>query len=346
MKKGFSYYTIDTDRYQDRRIKRLKRAYGCEGLTVYDYVLCEIYRVEGYCISWDGDIAFDIADYLDLMTDRVSEIVKFCAEIGLFEQTLFEQNIITSIAIQSRYVEMCRRTNRTAKIPTECDLLSANSVNDESEKVSDKTEEMSGKAHRISDNRGQMSDKTGEMSDFPTRNKVKENKINNISLSLSPSHEVESAESGDIGGVSAAEKESFFEILFFRNFKNPQKEVERLIDHYSAVGWRRHGDIRAVKDKTALAKGWMPENKEQGIGKFQPDILTKLQAAYAEIKAESPQDASTIIHGTIKIDDIGDHVRIFCASKSVEEAYRRHLPIVLANNLTNGKRGMFSYPNI
>lgn len=344
MKKGFSYYTIDTDRYQDRRIKRLKRAYGCEGLTVYDYVLCEIYRVEGYCISWDGDIAFDIADYLDLTTNKVSEIVAFCAEIGLFEQTLFEQNIITSIAIQSRYVEMCRRTNRTAKIPTEYDLLSANSVNDESEKVSDKTEEMSGKAHRISDNRGQMSDKTEEMSDFPTRNKVKENKINNISLSLSPSHEVESAESGDIGGVSAAEKESFFEILFFRNFKNPQKEVERLIDHYSAVGWRRHGDIRAVRDKTALAKGWMPENKEQGIGRFPPDILLKLQAVYAEIKAESPQDASTIIHGTHGFDRDIDNFRIKCDSKTVVQSYERHCPIIKANNLTNGKQLVYGVP--
>ena len=164
------------------------------------------------------------------------------------------------------------------------------------------------------------------------------------SLSLSPSHEVENAESGeDIGGVSAADRERIFEILFFRNFKNPEKETDRLIDHYSAVGWRRHGDIRAVKDKTALAKSWTPENKEQGIGKFQPDVLAKLQAIYAEIKAESPQDASTIIHGTRKIDDIGDHVRIFCASKSVEEAYRRHMPIVIANNLTNGKRGMFAY---
>lgn len=167
------------------------------------------------------------------------------------------------------------------------------------------------------------------------------------SLSLSPSHEVENAESGeDIGGVSAADRERIFEILFFRNFKNPEKETDRLIDHYSAVGWRRHGDIRAVKDKAALAKSWTPENKEQGIGKFQPDVLAKLQAIYAEIKAQAPQDASTIIHGTRKIDDIGDHVRIFCASKSVEEAYRRHLPIVIANNLTNGKRGMFSYPNI
>lgn len=347
MKKGFPYYTIDADRYQDRRIKRLKRAYGCEGLTVYDYVLCEVYRVEGYYISWDDDIVFDISDYLDLTTDRISEIVAFCAEIGLFEQTLFEQNIITSAAIQSRYVEMCRRTNRTVKIPTEYDLLSEKTADDESEKMSDKRGQMSDKAPQISDKIGQISDKRGQMSDFKTHNKVKENKINNnsLSLSLSPSESRESESGEDIGGVSAADRESFFEILFFRNFKNPQKEVERLIDHYSAVGWRRHGDIRAVKDKKALARNWKPQS-ENDIGRFQPDVLAKLQAAYAEIKAESPEDASTIIHGTRKIDDIGDHVRIFCASKSVEEAYRRHLPIVIANNLTNGKRGMFSYPNI
>lgn len=343
MKKGFSYYTIDTDRYQDRRIKRLKRAYGCEGLTVYDYVLCEIYRVEGYCISWDGDIAFDIADYLDLTTDRISEIVAFCAEIGLFEQTLFKQNIITSAAIQSRYIEMCRRTNRTAKIAAEYDLLSENPVNDESEKTSNKTEEISDKAPRISDKRGQMSDKAGGMSDFPTRNKVKENKINNnsLSLSLSPLKSRESESGEDTGGVSAAEKESFFEILFFRNFKNPQKEVERLIDHYSAVGWRRHGDIRAVRDKKALARNWKSQS-ENDIGRFQPDILAKMQAAYAEIKAESPEDARTIIHETIRFED-GLDFRIVC-SMAAMEAYNRHWQIFDKINLRNGKQGRYSVP--
>ena len=171
--------------------------------------------------------------------------------------------------------------------------------------------------------------------------KVKKSKENNNSLSLSPSHEVENAESGeDIGGVSAAEKESFFEILFFRNFKNPQKEVERLIDHYSAVGWRRHGDIRAVRDKTALARNWKPQS-ENDIGRFQPDILQKLQAAYAEIKAESPEDASTILHGTHGFDDTVDRLRILCDSNAVAQAYERHLPIIRANNITNGKRLMY-----
>lgn len=168
--------------------------------------------------------------------------------------------------------------------------------------------------------------------------KVKRSKENNNSLSLSPSHEVENAESGeDIGGVSAAEKESFFEILFFRNFKNPEKETDRLIDHYSAVGWRRHGDIRAVRDKTALARNWKPQS-ENDIGRFQPDILAKLQAIYAEIKAESPQDASAIIHGTYGFDEMPGLFRIKCINKATADAYERHCAIIQANNLTNGKR--------
>ena len=165
-----------------------------------------------------------------------------------------------------------------------------------------------------------------------------ENKNNSLSLSLSPSESRESESGEDIGGVSAADRERIFEILFFRNFKNPQKEVERLIDHYSAVGWRRHGDIRAVNDKTALAKGWTPENKEQGIGKFQPDVLVKLQAIYTEIKAESPEDASTIIRGTYGFDEMPDLFRIKCISKATADAYERHCAIIKANNLTNGKR--------
>lgn len=164
----------------------------------------------------------------------------------------------------------------------------------------------------------------------------------NNSLSLSPSHEVESAESGDIGGVSAAEKESFFEILFFRNFKNPQKEVERLIDHYSAVGWRRHGDIRAVNDKKALARNWKPQS-ENDIGRFPPDILAKMQAAYAEIKAEAPDDARTIIRETYRFEDGGLDFRIIC-SMAAMEAYNRHWQIFNKINLTNGKQGRYSIP--
>ncbi len=168
------------------------------------------------------------------------------------------------------------------------------------------------------------------------------NDNNSLSLSLSPLDSRESESGEDIGGVSAAEKESFFEILFFRNFKNPQKEVERLIDHYSAVGWRRHGDIRAVRDKTALARNWKPQS-ENDIGRFPPDILQKLQAAYAEIKGESPDDARTIIRETYRFEDGGLDFRIVC-SMAAMEAYNRHWQIFNKINLTNGKQWRYSIP--
>lgn len=331
MKKGFTYYSIDTDRYQDRRIKRLKKEFGCEGIAVYDCLLCEIYRVEGCFIQWDDDIVFDIADYFDIAEDRVKTIISRCAEVGLFDAEFFARGIITSESIQYRYIDMCRRTNRTAKIPAEYNLIAEK---ESSDKAGEKSEELG----KMSDNVPDMSDKVGEKSDSLYSNKRKENIIKNNSLSLSPSREVESGE--DVGGVSAAEKETFFEILFFRNFKNPQKEVERFINHYSAAGWRRHGDIRAVRDKTALARNWKPENEQTGIGRFQPDILTRLQATYAEIKAESPEDASAIIHGTHSFDELQDDFRIRCNSKAIMEICERHKAII-NNTLTNGKRLMY-----
>ena len=75
--------------------------------------------------------------------------------------------------------------------------------------------------------------KTTQTSQYKDEYEYKDKDENkNNSLSLSPSHEVENAESGeDIGGVSAADRERIFEILFFRNFMNPEKETDRLIDH-------------------------------------------------------------------------------------------------------------------
>ena len=49
-KNGFSYYKAETDRFQDIKIKRLKKKYGCDGYAVYQYALNEIYRVESVTV--------------------------------------------------------------------------------------------------------------------------------------------------------------------------------------------------------------------------------------------------------------------------------------------------------
>ena len=111
-KTGFSFYAIDTDRYQDRKIKRLKKDFGCTGIAVYDYLLCEVYRDKGCYMEFDTNILFDVAEYFDIEEKEVADIVKHCGDIGLFNKTLLEKGIITSASIQRRYMEMCSKSRR------------------------------------------------------------------------------------------------------------------------------------------------------------------------------------------------------------------------------------------
>lgn len=122
-KTGLRYYTVDTDRYLDIRIKRLRKDYGCRGLAVYDYMLCEIYRDRGCFIEWDENTSFDVAEYLGLKESVVQEIVKYCSVVGLFNETLLRHGIITSASIQKRYLEMATRAKRkNVTIPDICQL--------------------------------------------------------------------------------------------------------------------------------------------------------------------------------------------------------------------------------
>lgn len=123
-KTGLSYFSIDTDRYQDRRIKRLKKVMGCKGLAVYDYLLCEVYRDKGCVLVWDEDCAFDVAEYLGLTEKAVQEIVGYCGLVGLFDEGLLSRGIITSASIQKRYLEACARAKRKdASVPKEWCLI-------------------------------------------------------------------------------------------------------------------------------------------------------------------------------------------------------------------------------
>ena len=123
---GFDFYRVDTDRYQDIRIKKLKKHHGCSGIAVYDYVLCEIYRVRGCFMEWDESTAFDVAEYFGLKENTVNEIMRYCASVGLFDKELLSRGIVTSSAIQKRFTSMCRSARRQqADIPEPYRIIDA-----------------------------------------------------------------------------------------------------------------------------------------------------------------------------------------------------------------------------
>lgn len=122
-KKGLTYYQAETDRFQDIKIKRLKKQYGCEGYAVYTYLQNEIYRVEGCFMRFGDDDAFDCADYWNIDEEKIYEIINFCADIDLFDAIIWKtRQILTSREIQENYAEICRRAKKQTIIPEEIAL--------------------------------------------------------------------------------------------------------------------------------------------------------------------------------------------------------------------------------
>lgn len=104
---GLSYYSVDTDRYLDIRIRRLKRSLGYKGIVIFDYLICEIYR-NGYYIRLDNAVKYSIACYFqDVPFCFISQVVKEAINWGLFDDTLFySYNILTSREIQINWAKL------------------------------------------------------------------------------------------------------------------------------------------------------------------------------------------------------------------------------------------------
>lgn len=302
MKQGLRYFQMDTDRYQDRKVKKLKKAFGCAGLAIYDYVLCEVYRVDGCGLVWDDDTAFDVAEYLGVKESLVQEVVKYCGVVGLFDSTLLSGGIITSSAIQRRYLEMCKRSRRAEyNIPEEWAIIT--------EELSETTMELQklrSFTQKLPSDVGVTPQKSQKL---PT--KIKENKIKeNISLSISPSFEVEKR--GDFDR-EREERNSFFEIFFYKNFTDPAKEVDRFVAHYSACGWCRSNGQHIV-DKNAVAQLWEQADKNTPP-RFPASFLEAIKSAHQAIW-DADQDTTGFLEGIIGVESNDELVRIFCTRRT------------------------------
>lgn len=121
---GLDYYNTDTDRYQDRKIKKLKHKHGPAGVAVYDYILCQIYREKGCFIKCDDDFLFDVCDYYSVDENEVKLIINTCCAAELFSTKIFEKfGILTSKSIQLRFEEITTSAKRKNRfIPSEIDL--------------------------------------------------------------------------------------------------------------------------------------------------------------------------------------------------------------------------------
>ena len=98
---GRIFFYFSTDFFADRKNKILKARYGVDGITLYIYLLCEIYREEGYFLRYDEDAKYIIAAELNMNYEKIGQILNFLLERSLFDNTLFQSDkVLTSREIQ------------------------------------------------------------------------------------------------------------------------------------------------------------------------------------------------------------------------------------------------------
>lgn len=114
-KEGVAYFSLDVDFFSDKKIKILKARYGADGITLYIYLLCEIYK-NGYYLEVDDDFQFIISDDLNMNCDKVNQVLAFLLERSLFDRKLFQSDaVLTSAGIQRRFQLMVK--SRAVKNP-------------------------------------------------------------------------------------------------------------------------------------------------------------------------------------------------------------------------------------
>lgn len=114
-KEGNKFFSLDVDFFSDKKIKILKARYGADGITLYIYLLCEIYK-NGFYLKIDEDFEFIVSDDLNMNSDKVKQVLNFLLERSLFDNTLFQSDkVLTSAGIQERYQLMVK--SRAVKNP-------------------------------------------------------------------------------------------------------------------------------------------------------------------------------------------------------------------------------------
>lgn len=106
---GVSYFPKDTDFYSDDKIRLLRAEFGAKGMYLLDYVLCEIYKKDGYFMKWDRSKCYLVSDGAGCgcSPSFADELIAGCIRCGIFDKTVFDKyGVLTSAGIQRRYVRM------------------------------------------------------------------------------------------------------------------------------------------------------------------------------------------------------------------------------------------------
>ena len=233
-KKGLDYFPKMVDFYEDDKIFDLLDRYGPLGVTVYDCILCIVYK-HGYYAEIPLDklskmIIKMIGNKWVKSQKAVVQVVHFCSEIGLLDDDLMTKNIITSVGIQRRYYEIAVKRMKRRLYTDQYWLLG---------KAEDEEPLLNAPLNGINSEENRITSEENQNNSEESALEIKENKnIDNI--------------------VFSPELERVFQMYLLvrkNNFGNiPDEQIQALRDDLLRLSDKEEERIAIVKKATA--SGW------------------------------------------------------------------------------------------
>lgn len=177
--KGLLYFPFDIDFFEDNKIRILKARYKSDGVLIYLFLLCEIYR-QGHYIKVDDDFEYIISDELGIDQNKVKQVLNFLLKRSLFDNTLFSlDKVLTSAGIQRRYQLGIKERMRKSRTPLEVGRYWLLNEEDTEPFI---------KCTLFEDNPGKHRDFSGKNSLNSEKNDTKKSKVNNKNNNIAFEH--------------------------------------------------------------------------------------------------------------------------------------------------------------
>ena len=252
---GLSYFPFDVDFFSDTKIKRLRARFGTNGIAIYIFLLCEIYR-RGYYIVYDDDTITDVAYEFNLSENLTRQIMNYLFSRSLLmmieSKLAVPVKVITARSVQLRYQE----AKKLCKTVTEVD--SRFWVLNESET------ESCIKLHPSGNKSGKSPDKSEKNEGYSKKNHTNESKVNKSKVNESKVNESKVCMSGFSipckNGIYVLPQEDHDQLTH----TYPDMDVDKSLDKlrkYLTANPHKQGYVSAAKGYIDL---WLGEDDQDG----------------------------------------------------------------------------------
>ena len=271
-KKGLDYFPKMVDFYEDDKIFDLLDRYGPLGVTVYDCILCIVYK-HGYYAEIPLDklskmIIKMIGNKWVKSQKAVVQVVHFCSEIGLLDDDLMTKNIITSVGIQRRYYEIAVKRMKRRLYTDQYWLLG---------KAEDEEPLLNAPLNGISSEENRINSEENQNNSEESALEIKENKnIDNIAFSP----ELERAfqmyllvRRNNFGAIPEEQIQALRDDLL--NLSDKEEERIAIVKKATASGWKSFYKTEKKREASRSGKGKVKDNNNFERRKYDMDALER-----------------------------------------------------------------------